>query len=656
MIVEKYLFENDDVSTIPMSDKVVMDVTSGAITPDLEFVISRNSDGDILSRYKDDIWDLTVYSETSGRKLYFTNIKNKKVRNEVKRFMFILMVFSSGRGGTTKAPSTLRKYLQRLFVPLSQFVDKYNISMVEFFEDSNYMKKNVEFMKKESSYLSCLYTILILFKNLSNTSLGMKYILSKDLEKKISRYSINAKKQTKQTPVIPTSIFLSATAQRWEHLDRIEKSLPSLLSFMEKCLHNGDFARTKTNKYSGNRWKKYDGFVEWDKAVKQYGLSELFTHYEIRDRGKLYGTLSYFQGTCRHLIFTYTGMRHDETKSLRIDCFEEKNRNLPARIAGVTKKIHGVPVPQVWVTVSKIKNVINILKQINQVVIKNRIPNLKDEPLFLDMRYFHRPLNEKELPFGKVNAIGKDPSAELPLDEASLKITKKHIKEELNAIEPERRWEDEKEYRVGNTWHFTYHQYRRTLAVYALGSGLVSLNALRKQFGHLFHTMTAYYGNGSFAAKPIIGIEHGEHINQYMKHIKGEIDFLSYFKNVLFNVNTLFGAHGQFHTKHDEQINEHILQNRQETIKKFKKGLMFYKETAVGGCVSTTPCNEILFGSYTACFGCENGYQTKEKVMDTIKVQKSFLNELDPKSIEYRSEKEVLEILEKNYKRMKEKQ
>ncbi len=646
MIVERYLFEDFIKTESAKPDIVKVDLSSGLIQVEPEFVISRNYNGSMLSKYKDDIWDLSSYSESSNKRLNFTNIKMEEHRKEIKRLIFIIIVFSNGKNGTTKAPSTLYGYLNDFFIPLSEYAMKNNISITELFERQSHMDS---YVNHEKVNLTMFMATLKLLKKLGNKNTGIEYIHNKEFHMKITSLIAAQMKNYKQTAPIPVSIFISAANQRWEHVERIGENLPALIEFMNDCLENKHYARKKSNEYGGNRWKKYDGYIEWSEAVEAHGLFGLFSYYGINNRNYLYGFLSHFQGTCRHLICTYTGMRYDEIKVLRIECFNDRKNDAPPRISGIEKKINGVPTKLTWVTVPEIKRIIEILKQINYVIMKYCAPTLKDVPLFLKMSFFTRnELGEIKV-FKDAMAMGKDPSAELPLAADSIIITKKHIKEELGAIEPNRRREEEEKYMVGKTWHFTYHQYRRSLAVYALGSGLVSVKALQRQFGHLLHTMTQYYGNGSFAAKSLTGINHSVHLNSYMKHIKGEIDFLSYFKNVLFNIGTLYGAFGRFKEKHESQIEDCILEDRRETIKKFKNGSMYYRETAVGGCVSIEPCDSLLFRSYTACFGCEKGYQIESKVRDAIEEQKNFLDKLDPNSIEYRTEKVELYELEKNY-------
>jgi hypothetical protein len=60
---------------------------------------------------------------------------------------------------------------------------------------------------------------------------------------------------------------------------------------------------------------------------------------------------------------------------------------------------------------------------------------------------------------------------------------------ELKLIDPHRAWEAEPDFAVGAGWPFTRHQLRRTLALYAQRSGLVSLPSLKRQLQHITQEM-----------------------------------------------------------------------------------------------------------------------------------------------------------------------
>ncbi len=60
MIVENYPFYDfEDIEDLRNPDKLFSDSSKKYIEPKADFVISRNSLGEKISSYGDDIWDLT---------------------------------------------------------------------------------------------------------------------------------------------------------------------------------------------------------------------------------------------------------------------------------------------------------------------------------------------------------------------------------------------------------------------------------------------------------------------------------------------------------------------------------------------------------------------------------------------------------------------
>ena len=231
------------------------------------------------------------------------------------------------------------------------------------------------------------------------------------------------------------------------------------------------------------------------------------------------------------------------------------------------------------------------------------------------------------------------------LDYSSLRLTIED-KQEIEEIDFNKNIRD---LEIGEQWEFKTHQYRRSLAVYSIQSGLVSLGALQIQMKHLFREMTLYYSNGASYARKLFDIPK-EHIAYEFDKLKPELDTLAYIKNVIFSDEKLFGAHGSFVENNTKQNNHefktYILENRDKTLKQFKNGEIAYKETALGGCIATEACDSRLTRSITACFNCHGGILKKSKVDNVIQKRREFISYLDPSSIEYRTEIEDLNKLE----------
>lgn len=127
---------------------------------------------------------------------------------------------------------------------------------------------------------------------------------------------------------------------------------------------------------------------------------------------------------------------------------------------------------------------------------------------------------------------------------------------------------------------------------------------------------------------------------------------LSYISNVLLSDETLIGGHGNWVEQRfkDKQtyIKTVIIETREETIKRFKKGELAYKETLLGGCTKVGSCEQVALNWLdTDCLtkGCKNMVCNPTKLDKVILAQERFVNNLDTNTLEYRTEKADLEIL-----------
>jgi len=78
----------------------------------------------------------------------------------------------------------------------------------------------------------------------------------------------------------------------------------------------------------------------------------------------------------------------------------------------------------------------------------------------------------------------------------------------------------------------------------------------------------------------------------------------------------------------------------------FKEGSIAYKEIVIGGCISTEACDFMLTRLIVACSSCDSSIIKKSKLDNLILKQKRFIEYLDKKSPDYRTEIADLKILE----------
>ena len=638
------LFENYYESSLSAPDSILIDTFDiNEIRQD--FIISRDKDGKILSLYKDNVWNLKTYVSNPSQHgiIDFENRIESSNISDVKKLMFLLIVFGSGRNGSQYSVETLGHYFNDVMVPLSKFALENKTTITKIIENNILLNSYINNKCSNLGKVQCLSSTLVFLDNLSNRSTQINFQRNKDIFKLLKSKINDFSAEHHQTSIIPSRILAESIRQRWIQIEEIETNLTNLIKFLDMYIESERFASGETmiNKYKWDCNKT----LQWKEAINFYQLNNLFKKYSLKNRINFKGFITKIQGTCKHLLHAYTGMRNGEMLNTQSNRLESVPTNSGiCRIISTTSKFTGTNQNAKWVTSKEVERIIFILRSINQVIAKHYNLNLNDLPLFLSGNIFV----EKGKIRANENIRAKrkfDKKDELALDYSLLRLNIED-KQEIEEIDFNKNIRD---LEIGLPWEFKTHQYRRSLAIYSIQSGLVSLGALQIQMKHLFREMTLYYGNGASYARKLFDIPK-EHIANDLDALKPELDTLAYIKNVIFSDEKLFGAHGSFVENNTKQNNHkfktYFLENRDKTLKQFKNGEIAYKETALGGCIATEACDSRLTRSITACFDCHGGILKKSKVDNVIQKQKEFISFLDPSSIEYRTEVEDLNRLE----------
>lgn len=593
---------------------------SGYIEPSNDHAISWRN-GIVLSRYGDDVWDLSPYGKKDS-KMNFTSIIGEVQKKEAKRLSFLYLTHGTGKRKTLPGGITATNIFMTTIRPLAKYAQYASCTVNNILENKKLLRYYMLKTLKDNSYRSKnLQTILSLLENISVERSGFIYKKDKANIKILNIIIRKYSDSLEQTLLIPVSIYASAAKSRWKHIAFIENHLAKLVAFIVDYSEHKAFGYSLQNIFKLSKEEQLY-HLPWNKAVAKYGIEELFYEYQITDRFKFQRFLTMLQGTCRHLIHQYTGMRNSECSKLSRDCWRERTTEMPSRISGKETKIHGVPTQQVWITHDEIERVIDLLNTIAEPMRNKVCPQLKKPPLIIKLSLLYTKevsnLDYDEAAVRRLSKEGKkNTDDELPLDSEGITITEEHI-EELSCVD-DRDWSKHAWVRVGVKWRFISHQYRRSLAVYALGSGLVSLHAIKEQFGHLISSMTAYYGNGHKSARKLDGsIDERNHIARYMLSIKDEMKAYSYRKNVLLSKTPLWGANGLHLAKHivakTPEEREIVMRDSSKLKAKSKKGLIDYQDTATGGCLNPQCAKFLLPDFFISCKGCEHAIHKLEKI------------------------------------------
>jgi hypothetical protein len=221
---------------------------------------------------------------------------------------------------------------------------------------------------------------------------------------------------------------------------------------------------------------------------------------------------------------------------------------------------------------------------------------------------------------------------------------------ELKRVDMHRAWEDEPKYAAGQQWPFTRHQLRRTLALYAHRSGLVTLPTLKRQLQHITQEMSMYYARGSAFAKGFIDTDK-THFAKEWAGAQGLSEYLAYAEQVLFSDERLFGGHAAWTQSRAVQASPVSVYSREQTVRMFEKGELAYRETVLGGCASVEQCKSTpLDWMRLDCLesNCRNLVVVPSKLQRVIKAQQATVGKLravDGASVEYRIEDQTLQRL-----------
>ena len=468
---------------------------------DKDLVVSKTLNGESLSTYKENIWDFTPYISNPSQPtlIDFTKRIAKTNIADVKKIMLLLMFFGSGKNGSQYSVSTLHHFFDDTLTPLSKYAIKHNITIKQILENSDYLISFIDSFCKDRGKIQATISLLSFLNTQQNNVTKISFKKDKKVSALLKRLYYFYDNQLYQTELIPSRILYESIQQRWAQIDEINDNLGYILNFLEEylsCDKYSEIIKTVKEKY-----KKFDDKAEWIHFIKRHTLEQLFAKYGVKNRLTFKKFIIDIQGTSKHLILAYTGMRNGEALNLKINCLEKKAlSNGICRVISTTSKFIGRKQEASWVTTKDIEKVLHILHSINKVIANYYQVSITEMPLFISSDFLldKYKYSSKALP-PRRNFI---PINELKLNYNELKITASD-KDEVQNIEFNR---NHTNIEIGKKWGFKSHQYRRSLAVYSIQSGLVSLGALQIQLKHQFREMTLYFSNGASYAKQLFNV------------------------------------------------------------------------------------------------------------------------------------------------------
>jgi len=154
--------------------------------------------------------------------------------------------------------------------------------------------------------------------------------------------------------------------------------------------------------------------------------------------------------------------------------------------------------------------------------------------------------------------------------------------EELVMLDPLRNWAANPDFQVGQNWNLTTHQFRRSMAVYAAQSGLVSLPSLKRMLHHTLLQMSIYYTKGFTTAKFLFS-EQNPDLAEFFQAQTVNAEASLFLKDVIMEKSRLYGAAGTWYERNvKKEYTTNIVTNFQETLTKVKKDSFHIKRRSWG--------------------------------------------------------------------------
>ncbi|WP_248750654.1 integrase [Pseudomonas sp. MWU15-20650] len=602
-------------------------------------VISRDMDGHIISIVAHNKWITPQLSnhhlKTSS--ICFSKFSTKKHTEltslaQAKKIICIQIHRPSKRTGSYPSHDGVMSNLGALR-KVHAFASEKGLTIAEIFE------KPIEFGEHIREVKS-LIGLRILQTMLNKVVEDSIYPVSPLALKLIDQLIRESNDESEQHPVIPGRILFEKISNYKELLAEYNLIADNIEELNHRVAANPYYGRMK--QISKNPALPN---VPFNQAIDDCGLSKISDKYNFNQLANIGNYLNRCYYAAKMLIHTFTAMREREAYLLKENCIE-KISNDTYIVHGLTIKLTKEPRPAKWVTSADILYPYETAMRITQLI-KQYLPthiNTQDL-LFLSVSYLPTANYYKNKSKSKKLTQANLPPSKWEETFPATFINNEDFNE-LVMLDPLRDWQSQPEFQPGENWRLTTHQFRRSMAVYAAQSGLVSLPSLKRMLQHTLIQMALYYTKGFATAKYLFEDVNPE-IAKYFKEQATPAEASLFLKDVIIEEATLHGAAGTFYERNIKaSFLGNIATNFAETLKKVKQGLLSYKETMLGGCLKVGECHERAHHNYVACLNCSNACIKEEKLDQSILIQVKVIESIPRGTFAYNTEQTKLSILQ----------
>jgi hypothetical protein len=475
--------------------------------------------------------------------------------------------------------------------------------------------------------------------------------------------------KSKRTPLIPVRILANLIIGIEKELDKVRPHLDGLVNLFEAIYSNPNiWCDRDTDVYKNNQRIKKSGRLRHtqsqaasvaytkEETLQQFNLDGLFKSENISfDVRNISSYLKQVFDLASTLFFIFTGMRSSEQRVMPFDCYEELDipnfGNVSFLFSHTTKMAQDNYSGIVqWVTDPIAKKAVEVVQKITLI---NWIKNTpepfpadhKTVPLWLSS---HKPKPDENYVHYDF-PIAPRPDLKVALEKIDGICIEQSDIDELVTFDAFRNWDEDPKFAIGKKWPFSSHQGRRSVAVYAARSGMVSLPSMGRQFKQLTLAMTALYSENSGFAESFILTEDGNVPEEYQvlsefrdaQRLNASVAFE---EHVIKSNSALLGGRGNEFQRQKENNMPAFLDSAEKMKDKIHTGQAHYTPLPQGGgCMRASgPCDKYGIDWTFPCFGCEDASHNRNTLIEYSESMEASLTEMDADSLAYKFTSEKL--------------